>query len=135
MLKTDTGLKAQCFFYARDVGNAVADVALAIGSRDVGQEVFSAQDIGQGQGDVFDGCADSAADVEGLVIPFGFFHGEDVGLDDVVDGDEVPRLFAVFVDDGSFVVFEAAHEDGSYTRIGVGERLPGSKDVEVAQGY
>lgn len=135
MLKTDTGLKAQCFFYARDVGNAVAGVALAIGAGDVGGEVFSAQDVGQGQGDVFNGCADSAADVEGLIISFRFFHGEDVGPYDVVDGDEVARLFTVFVDDGSFVVFEAAHEDGSDTRIGVGERLPGSKDVEVAQGY
>ena len=135
MLKTDTGLKAQCFFYARDVGNAVAGVALAIGAWDVGRDVFSAQDVGQGQGDVFNGCADSAADVECLIISFGFFHGEDVGLYDVVDGDEVPRLFAVFVDDGAFVVFEAAHEDGSDTCIGVGERLPGSEDVEVAQGY
>ena len=135
MLKTDTGLKAQCFFYARDVGNAVTDVALAIGAGDVGREVFSAQDIGQDQGDVFDGCADSAADVEGLIIPFGFFHGEDVGLDDVVDGDEIPRLFAVFVDDGTVAVFEAAHEDGCYTRVGVGERLPGAEDVEVAQSY
>lgn len=123
------------FFYARDVGNAVAGVALAIGAGDVGHEVFSAQDVGQGQGDVFDGCADSAADVEGLVISFGFFHGEDVGPYDVVDGDEIARLFAVFVDDGAFVVFEATHEDGGYTRVGVGEGLPGAEDVEVAQGY
>ncbi len=135
MLKTDTGHKAQCFFYVGDVGNAVAGVALAIGAGDVGREVFRAQDVGQGQGDVFDGCADSTADVEGLIISFGFFHGEDVGPYDVVDGDEVARLFAVFVDDGAFVVFEAAHEDGGYPRVGVGERLPGSEDVEVAQGY
>ena len=113
----------------------MAGVALAIGAGDVGGEVFSAQDVGQGQGDVFNGCADPASDVEGLIISFRFFHGEDVGPYDVVDGDEVARLFAVFVDDGSFVVFEAAHEDGSDTRIGVRERLPGSKDVEVAQGY
>ena len=113
----------------------MAGVALAIGAGDVGREVFRAQDIGQGQGDVFDGCADSAADVECLVISFGFFHGEHVGLYDVVDGDEVARLFAVFVDDGFFAVFETTHEDGSYTRVGVGERLPGSVDVEVAQGY
>src|SRR5919197_4525782 len=75
----------------------------------------------------------TAADVEHLAADAGRARGEQVGLDDVVDVREVPRLGAVAVDLEGLPA-EAPEDESGNDRGVLGLRvLPRTEDVEVAE--
>jgi hypothetical protein len=105
---------------ARDVGDAVADVALAEARDDLGRDgdAERACDRLRERGD---GRGAAGADVERRVGDVLALEGQAEGLDDVGDVDEVAALPAVLEDERALGVEEARREDRPDAGVRVAE--------------
>ncbi len=74
--------------------------------------------------------ADAAGDVEDLPRDLRDLGGEDAGVDDVLDEDEVPRLFAGAVDPRRPAFEEGRSEEGDDGRVGFPDSRRGPKTLK-----
>ena len=79
--------------------------------------------------------ADPAADVENLPGDIISKQGQSKSLGDIIDMNEIAPLLAIFKNERRVTVEKARGEDGENARIGIGERLSGTKHVKQAKGH
>ena len=118
---------------AAHVGEAVADVARAVVTRDRRLDVSSPQRARDELGHVADRHGRAAADVEDLAGHAGPLEREQEGARDVMHAHEVAPLQAVLVDERGAVVEQARREDRHDPRMGIRERLARTVDVAEPQ--
>jgi hypothetical protein len=77
----------------------------------------------------------SARDVEDSPGNIGFFHGQEIGLNNILYISKVPGLPPIAVDDGRVALPESLEElgdDGGIDRLRI---LTGAEDVKISKGY
>ena len=129
------GLEAEQGAGLGDVGEAVADVALARLAEQLRAQMRDLHGAGEDVGDVGHRVGVAAADIDDVAGGVGMFHGKAEGAGDVAYMDEVPLLLAVLEDEGTFAVEEASAEIGEHAGVGVRESLAGAEDVEEAERH
>src|ERR1700722_13213720 len=129
--KKDGGLVAEEFLGEADVGEGIADVALA------GRLVFGLQSFAGGFLKHFEnpveGNGVARADIEGSPRGAGGFAGENVGLHGVFDIGEVASLFAVAEHDRWDGIEEGGGKTGEHARIGRVWILARAEYIEITQ--
>ncbi len=133
VLQLDPRLVAEELAGEGDVREAVADVADPVAAGRLRGDV-DAHHRRQPHGELEDGDARAAADVQHPTVRGGGVERERERLGDVVDRDEVAALEPVLEDQRRPPVQEARGEDREHSGVRVRQRLARAVGVEEAQG-
>ena len=109
---------------ARDVGEAVANVAGARLADNVGCQLLTAHRRGEAGRHIGDADAVAAANVEDAAISIGRCECQVKGARDIVDMHEIAALLAVFEHHGALAIQQPRGEDGKQPVYGFDKAWP-----------
>ena len=121
-LKSYRGCQPSFSWTQRDVGETMADVAVAASAGDGRRDVFVHRG-GERRGDFLDADALPAAHVQRQPVRPVLADRRDIGPGNVLNVDEIPSLLTVFEDQRRLVLQQTAAENRRHAGVGIGKGL------------